>query len=592
MEEAVLKSNDLTFTGRSVSRGIGFGKVLCLFGSKRQFYRKKIEPGRAALEIKRLHEAVKIAEAQLESIIAEAGAGDAQAGIFETHLLFLQDSSLLRKIEATITELLVNAEWAVSRVIEEYVSKYKLLTDRHLREKYIDLEDVGDRLIATLAGSGNAGFDFEEETVVVANEIHPSTLIGIGSRRPVALVTERGGWTSHTFILARELGIPAVTGIHELLRQTETGNTMMVDGFHGTVVVNPSNSTVKGLQQPGFEAPSLEDGIGRGGPLIRTLDGVDIRISANLDLTRDPDELSFVKELGVGLYRSEYFFDSFSGYPTEEEQTEKYKEVLELAGQKKVKIRTFDLGIGEFAGRQERTEKNPALGLRGIRLSLRYEVQFRTQIRALLRAGVNGDLDVVLPMISGIAEFENAKRIFEEEKRSLDSLGVETVLPRIGAMIEVPSAVLVIRDLVKTADFVNIGTNDLVQYLLAVDRDNDDLAEHFRTLHPAVLRALEMIFAAGIEEDKEVVVCGEMAGSVLYVPILIGLGARVLSMNVSSMRRVAHVVENISVNEAEDLADVLTACRTVLETEEAAVRIYLENWPHLRELLDPAIIPA
>ncbi|MDH3494231.1 MAG: phosphoenolpyruvate--protein phosphotransferase [Acidobacteriota bacterium] len=589
-DQAIKKAKEVkttknrVFAGRAVSRGVGVGTVLCLFGANRQFFKSRIEPQATGSEIRRFRKALKTAEEQLNRIVSAEDAGEGQSGIFETHLLFLKDRSLILKIESMIAEQRVNCEWAVSSVIDEYAAKYKKLSDKHLREKHIDLEDVGNRLIAALGGERETGLEVDGHAVVVAREINPSTLIEIASAQPAALVTQNGGWTSHTFILARELGIPAVTGISELLRRTETGERMIVDGFRGEIVVDPSDELINQYRMPeSIGVPNVEVDE-PATPQVRTIDGEEIRLCVNLDLALDAAEIERVSDFGVGLYRSEYLFKRFAGYPLENEQYEKYLEVLELARDSPVIIRTFDLGPGEIVGGGTAREKNPALGMRGIRLSLRDELQFRIQIRALLRAGVKKNLDIVFPLVSDISELRQTKEIVSEEQAKLKSEGQHTSHPRLGAMIEVPAAVMMIDEIFAITEFVNVGTNDLVQYLLAVDRDNDNLANYFRTLHPAVIRSLKLIFESAARHGKEAVMCGEMAGSPLYVPLLIGLGARTLSMNPASLDRIASIVRQISAQEAIDIAEKVAGTETWDEAERQLKELYRGTWPHIVQL--------
>ena len=572
------------FAGRSVGRGIGVGDVLCLYGTKRQFFKSKINSASRDNEIARLRSAVKIAEKQLDSIAHDSAAGEGQAGIFETHLLFLKDHSLMRKIESVITEERVNSEWAVSSVIAEYSAKYQSLLDKHLREKYIDLEDVGERLIAALGGEREVDYKIEGNPVVVAREINPSTLIEIAAAEPSGLVTENGGWTSHTFILARELGIPAVTGIAKLLRRTETGDKMIVDGYRGEIVIDPSRELIKEYETPErLSKTGSEKAAYEASPVVSTIDGENIRICANLDLSLTANELARVKEFGIGLYRSEYLFKRYSGYPTEDEQYAKYLEIMALAGDSPVKMRTFDLTLEEIVDTEPVRQKNPALGMRGIRLSLRDEAQFRTQIRALLRAGADRNLDIVLPMVSDISELRLSKRILTDECLRLKESGIPYGVPRLGVMIEVPAVLFMIDDVLELIDFVNVGTNDLVQYLLAVDRDNDSIAGYFRTLHPAVIRSLRLIFDAANRHGKEAVVCGEMAGAPLYTPLLIGLGARTLSMNPGSVNRIAGIISKISSQEATEIALKVSKEATADDAEAVLREFYRKTWPHISQ---------
>lgn len=572
-------------SGRAVSRGISVGTVLCLHGRKRQFYRRDITGEETDSEIARFRDAVEAARNQLVRIGegSDRNGGENRLRIFEVHRLFLEDRSLLRQIESMIVEQRVNAEWAVKVVTDKYVARYKSLSDKHLQEKYIDLEDVAERLLSALGGGEEQSYTFGDETIIVAKELNPSTLIELSRKHPGAVVTENGGWTSHTFILARELDLPAVTGIKELLRRVETGDRMIVDGYNGRIILRPDSETIERFSTSAEKARSpVTDEIPVGAD-PETLDGHRITIRANLDISRDYGEASRLGARGIGLFRSEFLFNQNRGFPAEEEQVESYSRIAKEANEHGIRIRTFDLSISQVAGGMLSKETNPALGVRGIRLSIRYETVFRTQIRALLRAAAGNFISIVLPMVSDAAEVRWAREIVADERRRLEADGISHGDPALGVMIEVPAAVLSIGRILNEADFVNIGTNDLVQYILAVDRDNEEVADWFRTLHSSVLESLRIVLAAAEERGKPAIVCGEMAGSPLYVPILIGLGATELSMNVNSIGRVRHLVSHIAKEECADVLEEISALPDGHDKDERVHEIYHRKWAHLAD---------
>ncbi len=573
---------EITLHGRAVSRGVGIGKTLCLHGGKRQFYRVNLKEDQIEKEIERFQIAVDLAKKQLEEIASQESVGQNQANIFETHKLFLSDKSLLSSIESTIIEQKVNSEWAVKVVSDSYIARYKTLSDKHLREKYIDLEDVAERLLSALGGRKEPSVKFEKDTIVIAKEINPSTLIEISENNPKALVTQNGGWTSHTFILARELNIPAVTGVKNILRGVESGEDIVVDGFNGQIVLRPDSKTIERykVSESQFQGSNAEVFVKRDS-VLKTLDGFEVTIRANLDISNKYEKAEKFGAKGIGLYRSEYLFNQNKGFPTEDEQFQSYKSVAERVGDYGVRIRTFDLSIDQIASHGSAKEKNPALGLRGIRLGISRDAEFRLQLRTLLRASYNRRIDIVLPMISDVSEILWARAVLEEERKKLLTEGIKFGEPKLGSMIEVPAAVLAIDKIAESSDFLNIGTNDLVQYILAVDRDNEDVADWFRTLHPAVLKAIKMVLEAAEKHEKEAIVCGEMAGSPLYVPILIAYGAKELSMNLNSISRVREVISNIAREEARVIVRELEKCRTSDEIEEFINDRFTDNWAHL-----------
>ena len=587
------KNGELVVKGRAVSRGVAIGKALGLFGRKRQFYRIKIEKSKIEREIRRFRAAIRLAKRQLNKIKKSKTQlnGQNRSKIFETHLLFLEDKTLLTKIENIIKEEKINAEWAVKVVTDGYIADYKKISDEHLRDRYIDMEDVAERILTALGGGRKANIRLEQDTVIVAREVKPSTLIELLESKPKAIITENGGWTSHTFILARELNLPAVTGMKGILRRLGSGEDVIVDGFNGQIILHPAKETLRQFKRKANQANSkTTEPQNLPAENLKTLDGQTINIRANIDLSKDYPQAERFGAKGIGLYRSEFLFNQNKGYPSEKEQVESYRKIAEIAGEAGVKIRTFDLSVDQIADELQDKEKNPALGLRAIRLGLSNEEQFRTQIRALLRASYERNLDIVLPMISDVSEILIAKKIIEEEKQKLSKRKYKFGNPKLGAMIEVPAAILAAEEIIAEVDFVNLGTNDLVQYLLAVDRDNEAVADWFRTLHPAVLKSVKIVLQAGENYGKSVIVCGEMAGSPVYAAILIGLGAKELSMTLNSILRVRNVITNIAYEEAREISRKLETCRTANEVEEKVSEVFAEKWSHLfteRDLPSP-----
>jgi phosphotransferase system enzyme I (PtsI) len=568
---------------RTVSRGLAIGKIVCLHGRKRQFYRIEIAASQIEPELERFRAAARLAVSQLKKIGAQKSdkIKRTKADIFSAHLLILTDASLRSKIENVIEEKKVNAEWAVKIVTEDYVAKYKTISDAHLRERYIDLEDVAERILTALGG-GKSQIALEKNSIIVAKEVRPSTLIELIESQPRAIITENGGWTSHTFILAREMNLPAVTGAKRILRQVENGDEAIVDGFNGQIILHPQKNTLADYKKTAAEFYQLkDDAVDAASCKSTTLDGSEIIIRANLDFPKGYTTAKKLGAKGVGLYRSEFLFNQYKGFPGEQEQIEAYRRIAELVGADGVRIRTFDLSVEQLADETEEREKNPALGLRAIRLGFSHPKEFRLQLRALLQAATAGNIHVVLPMVSDVSEITQTKTILKQEKNALRKRKIDCGDVRLGAMIEVPSAIFTIEEILKEVDFLCLGTNDLVQYLLAVDRDNELVADCFRTLHPSVLRAVKTVLQAAEKKRIPVIVCGEMAGSPVYVPVLLGLGATEISMNVNSMARVRKVISEIALEEARELVKTLDNCPTADQVEKAAANFYQEKWSHL-----------
>ena len=574
-------SSEVRLKARAVSRGVAIGKVVSLHGNNRQFYRINIKQSEVVREIKRLRKAVSAAKLQLTKLIkANGSVTDSGAGIFEVHLALIADSSLLEKFEREIEAQKVNAEWAIKHVTEIYVSKYKAIEDEHLRDRYIDIEDVTERILTALDGSHSTQLPYAKDSIIVARELKPSTLVELADDSPRAVITENGGWTSHTFIIAREMKLPAVTGLKKIFRRVKTGDRVIVDGFNGQVILNPDEKTIAEFKPAAEATNAPTDRLQKDEPL-KTLDGREIHIFANSDTPQSFRNAAALGAEGVGLYRSEFLFDRNRGFPSEAKQFAAYRAIAEAAGPGRVKIRTFDLGADRLLDQNPLREKNPALGLRAVRLGLSYQKVLRVQLRSLLRAAAVGNIDLVIPMASGVSEIREVKRLLSEEAELLTARDKKFGKPGIGVMIEVPSAVMMIEDILNETDFVCLGTNDLIQYLLAVDRDNESVAGWYRSLHPAVLKAIGRVIDASRRSGRAAIICGEMAGSPYYVPILIGLGATVLSMNANSIDRVRRMVSGIAAEEAERLVKQLAAANCVEDVELLAERSIRKNWIHL-----------
>jgi phosphoenolpyruvate-protein phosphotransferase (PTS system enzyme I) len=575
------KSAELKLKARAVARGVAIGKVVCLHGRKRQFYRLNLEDSQLEKELRRFRAAIRLAKRQLKKI-SSADSYNSKLNVFDAHLMILEDKSLQDKIEKNIIRQKVNAEWAVKVITERYIATYKAIADEHLREKYIDLEDVADRILAALGGGGKSSLRLKKNSIIVAREVKPSTLIELTDSNPKAIITEQGGWTSHTFILAREINLPAVTGMKGILRRVKTGDEVIVDGFNGQVIINPTKESSEKYKIAAAEfQEDTHQKVETVGEKLKTLDGFEVKIRANIDLPKGYATAKRLGARGIGLYRSEFLFNQFKGFPSEQEQVKEYRKIAMLAGEDGVRIRTFDLSVEHLTEENVGKESNPALGLRAIRLGLTHIKEFRTQISALLQASFDNEIDIVLPMISDVSEILESKKLIEAEKARLRKRKIDFGNPRVGAMIEVPSAVMIADEIAREVDFFCLGTNDLVQYLLAVDRDNEAVADWFRTLHPAVLRSIKTVLSAAERNNIPAVVCGEMAGSPVYVAILIGLGATELSMNVNSISRVRRTISHIAYEEAKEITDQLIKLATSDAVEEFVRESFLKSWSHL-----------
>jgi phosphotransferase system enzyme I (PtsI) len=570
--------------GLGVSEGIIVGRVLRIYNGTRQVYRATLDEADAEREIRRLRAAVRLARRQLLAIKERAvkELGPEQAYIFDAHLLMLEDRKLLDDVEQSIQTERANAEWAVRVAADRLLAVYAEIKDDYLRERGSDIEDVMQRILVALSGEQPSYRRLTEDAVIVAEDLLPSAFAELDFEHVRAIATDAGGWTSHTAIIARGLGIPAVVGLRSLHRRARTGDRIIVDAAGGEVILHPSASTREHYNSltPGANRLRYLAGDERRDPVC-TVDGREVVLRANIELPAEYEGLSRFGARGIGLYRSEFLLSQRGAMPSEDEQLKAYLEVGELAGEDGATVRLFDLGGDKMGGVLADTERNPALGLRAIRYSLRNEEVLRTQARAVLRAAAEARLDIVLPMISDVMEVRRARLIINEERERLAGEGKALGPVRLGAMIEVPAAVLTADKLAREVDFFSLGTNDLVQYLLAVDRGNEEVADWFRSLHPAVLQSIHLTLEAAQRASIPAVVCGEMAATPAYAVILVGLGATELSMTPSSIPRVRRAIGGINYAEARAIAAECLEAVTADEVEELVRVRFAGRWPHL-----------
>ncbi|HEY6122301.1 MAG TPA: phosphoenolpyruvate--protein phosphotransferase [Pyrinomonadaceae bacterium] len=565
--------------GLGVSDGIVIGRVLRLHNGSKTIYRARIDEADVARERRRFRAAMRMARRQLRGIKerAEQELGRGHAYIFDAHLLFLEDAQLIDEVEGHITREFANAEWAVKVVGDRLLSAYSEITDEYLRERGSDIEDVVRRVLENLSGERTQYRNLSVDAVIVSPDLLPSAVAELDLHHARAIATDTGGWTSHTSIIARGLGIPAVVGLRDFFRRTRTGDKIIVDSFRGEVILHPSTETLHKYQAE-IEKSSkgnLADPVVVQG-LAVTADGLAIRLRANVELAAEFAGIKKFGAQGVGLYRSEFLLSQPGVMLSEDEQYEAYKLLAQVAGEGGAIVRLFDLGGRDLP---DETEKNPALGLRAIRFDLRNESMMRTQLRAILRAASHGDLDLVLPMVADVGDVMRSRQILEEEREQLLANGVSHGPVKIGAMIEVPSAILTADQIARAVDFFELGTNDLVQYTLAVDRGNENVAEWFRTLHPAVLYGIDHTLRVARKANIPVIVCGEMASTPAYAVVLIGLGAVDLSMTPSSIPRVRKVLSNIDSKTAQTIAGKSLACETADEVEDLVRQELTTHWP-------------
>ncbi len=589
-EQVARATNELRCKGLGVSDGMVIGRVLRLQEGTPNVYRAEIAEADLERERRRFRAAVRLSRRQLETIKdrAEKELGRGHAYIFDAHLLFLQDAKLTRDVEDFIVKERSNAEWAAKVVGDRLLSIYTQINDEYLRERGSDIEDVIQRLLANLTGEGPKYPNLSEDAVIVSTELLPSTIAELNLNHVKAIATDAGGWTSHMAIIARGLGLTAVVGLRNFYHRTRTGDQIVVDARAGEVILHPAAETLDHYRFTVHEAhPTVHEvSVVEFGPVL-TRDGVQILLRANVEL---PTEFRAVRDFGacgVGLFRSEFLLSRPGLMGSETEQYEAYRLLAEAAGEYGAIVRLFDVG-GEFGPDLKERERNPALGLRAVRFNLHHKEVMRTQVRAILRAAAAGRLSLVIPMVADVADVRAARLVIEEESERLATENAFVSRVKVGAMVEIPSAVLTAEKIAGEVDFFELGTNDLVQYTLAVDRGNDKVAEWFRTLHPAVLYGISRTLQAAKQAQIPVIVCGEMASTPAYAVLLAALGTTDLSMIPAMIPRVRAVLSQIRVAEAREVALKCLAAATADEVEEIVRTEFKARWP---ELFPPNALP-
>lgn len=559
--------------GISASPGIAIGKVFLYLDEKPSVPRYAIDREEITAEMQRLHEAVKNAESELEKLKSkrEEEHDEETLKFLDSHLLMLKDPTLLENIEKKLHELEMNVEWVLYRVTQDLTGKLSASEDEYLRERTADLNDVSNRLLNHLMFRDRISLaDLQEEVILVTHDLMPSDAIAMNSRMVKGIAMDAGGKTSHTAILARSFEIPAVLGLSDVTKSLTTGEQIIVDGNRGRVICRPDKSAVKRYLRVQSEWRQHEVQLmGLNELPAETRDGKLIALKANIEVPEEVDAVLSHGADGVGLYRSEFLFLGPGALPSEQEQYDAYTRVLQAMNGSPVTIRTLDVGGDKISlGLREHPEKNPILGWRAIRYCLANPELFRTQLRALLRASVNGTLRIMFPMISGIEELHHAYEFLEQVQDELRSEGIpfEENIP-VGIMIEVPSAALTADVLTHKADFFSIGTNDLIQYTIAVDRGNENIAYLYRPFHPGVLRLIKSVIEAAHEGGISVAMCGEMAGDPDAAVVLLGLGLDEYSMGAVGIPEVKRIIRSVSLLEAEEIVGTVLDMRSADEID-------------------------
>jgi phosphotransferase system enzyme I (PtsI) len=559
----------LEFAGISASPGIALGRVFLFLEDKLAIPRYLIAPSQVGAEQERFAAALGRAAAELRTLAA----GNP---VVEAHLLMLEDPALASAVASGVAERKRNAEWAVAEVVEELSGRLGAAGSAYLQERTLDLHDVGQRLIGELLEHHRASLaDAPEGSVIVTRTLMPSDTLTLDRRRVVGIAADAGSRTSHTAILARSMGIPAVLGLSDISRHARTGEAICIDGNRGVVVIEPDDETRTRYAR---RKAAWEEATARLAGLndlpAETIDGKLVSLEANIEVPDEVDAVLAHGADGIGLFRSEFLFLQPGRFPSEDEQERAYSAVLRAMGERPVTIRTLDLGGDKIApGFALAAEANPILGWRAIRYCLARPEVFRVQLRALLRASVNGNLRLMFPLISGPAELERIREILAEVKAGLarDGMPFRDDVP-VGIMIEVPSAALTSDLLASRVDFFSIGTNDLIQYTLAVDRGNERVAYLYDPFHPAVLRLVRTTIANAHAHGIPAGMCGEMAGDPLATVVLLGLGLDSFSMGPLGIPPIKRIVRSVAAMEAESFVRTLLTLPSGGEVADAVRR--------------------
>ncbi len=573
-----------TFKGISASPGIVTGEVFLYLDDTVQVPKYDIEPDKVENELERFHEAARKAGNELRDlqIRTSASMGKEESKLLDSHILMLKDPEFTRNIEENVRSQLLNAEWVLYSTIRQLVNTLEASTDSYLRERTIDIHDVAQRVYNHLLYRDKISLsDLSHEIILVTHNLLPSDALAMNKKFVKGIAMDAGGKTSHTAILARSFEIPAVLGLSNITGHAKSGDRLIVDGNSGQVILNPDKKTlqlyekkIRDWQRREVELLTLNE------LPAETRDGKKIYLRANIEVPEETDSALAHGSEGIGLYRSEFLFLQPGGFSSEDTQYAAYSRVLEaMSGKGTVTIRTLDVGGDKvIPGVAGLDEKNPILGWRAVRFCLSRKDLFRTQLRAMLRASVHGKLQIMFPMISGIEELEQVLKVLQECREQLRNEGIpfDEEIP-VGIMIEVPSAALTADILARKVDFFSIGTNDLIQYTIAVDRGNEKIAYLYEPFHPGVLRLLKRVIEDAHEAGIPVAMCGEMAGDPYMAVILLGLGLDIYSMSSFGIPEVKKIIRSVSMSEAEELVGTIMEMKSYREIDS-----YVRSWMNER----------
>ncbi|MDO8524915.1 MAG: phosphoenolpyruvate--protein phosphotransferase [Candidatus Omnitrophota bacterium] len=573
--------------GIPASPGISVGKAFLYGREQYTIPRRTVNDSQILSEIKRFKDALVQTKKEIQEIEKrisyEIGAEHGQ--IFSAHLLVIDDSMLIEEVISRLKREQLSIEYIFQDVLRRYIKVFSEMDDEYLRERISDVNDVGRRILKNLIGAKEDILsNLKEKVIVVAYDLSPSDTATMHKKNVIAFATDIGGRTSHTAIMAKSLEIPAVVGLEAATKKVESGDAIIIDGTHGTVIINPAPATIKKYEKDRVRFAEVEKHLLelKDLPCV-TIDGKNIELSANIEVPEDVPSVIAHGAAGIGLYRTEYFYMNRKDIPSEEDQFKAYSAVARKIKPQPVIIRTLDIGGDKFLSQLEVPQQmNPFLGWRAIRFCLARPDIFKTQLRAILRASVYGKLKVMYPMISGLEELQQANFLLEEARKELRKEGIPfNEEMEVGAMIEVPSAAITSDILAKEVDFFSIGTNDLIQYSLAVDRVNEKIAYLYEPAHPAVLRLIRNVIESGHNAGLWVGMCGEMAGDIVMTIILLGLGMDEFSTSPIAIPEIKRIIRSVTLRQAKEIAQEALSLTTGKEVERFAKKKLIEVIPDL-----------
>ena len=550
------------FSGIAVSPGMVSGPALVLGSENFRIPRKFVSKDAIDAELQRFHIALDLVCKDIKGNeqLVSSQLGAQYGAIFSAHLQMAQDPRLIREVESLIRDQCRSPEFAVSRVLRSYAEQLQKMGDRYLSERALDIFDLEKRLLRKLLGESREELsNLTEPVIILAHDLTPGETATLNTKYVLGFATEVGGHTSHTAILAGALEIPAIVGLGRCLAEISGGESVILDGDHGRVIIDPDDETLARVQHSQARSQRVRDRLGEMGSLpSETQDGQRVTICGNIEFPEEVRQCIKRGADGVGLYRTEFLFLSGNREPSESDHYEAYCRVVEACGDLPVVIRTLDIGadkVPQLMADQFAESANPMLGLRSIRLSLRNTQMFKRQLRAILRASVHGNVRIMFPLVATLLEFRQAKMILMDVMEDLEDEGVpfQRNVP-IGMMVEVPSAVILAEEFAREVDFFSIGTNDLIQYTLACDRSDPTVAHLYRSGDPSILRLIQMVLRAAEKHGKPVTVCGQMSSDPRFIPLLLGMGLRSLSATPQAIPRLKEVVRNLSITEAERIS--------------------------------------